>query len=73
MKVGDLVRHKMKEHNIYGGCVGLVVAFSPAQYPQSATVKIKWLGLPLAFQKVYDQIDLPTYNFVLVRKKNTNV
>lgn len=72
MQVGDLVRHTMKSHTIYGGHVGLIVAVGTL--PAGARCfKIKWLGLPKEFEEVYNLIALPEYSLVLVEKKDTNV
>ena len=67
MKPGDLVRHTMKSHSIYGGCVGLIVDTEKATKNAHARAQIKWFGLETEF---YNMMWIATYNLVLAGKGN---
>lgn len=67
MKVGDLVRHTMRSHSIYGGCVGLVVGTEKATTHGHARAQIRWFGLTNEF---YDMMWMATYNLVLAGRGN---
>ena len=67
MKVGDLVRHKNKGHNIYVDCVGLIVGIEKATMNGHPRAQIRWFGLKNEF---YDMMWLPIYNLVLTGKDN---
>jgi hypothetical protein len=67
MKPGDLVRHTMKSHSIYGGCVGLIINTEKATKNAPARAQIRWFGLK---NELYDMMWLPIYNLVLEGKGN---
>lgn len=70
MKPGDLVRHTMKSHSIYSGCVGLIIDTEKATKNAHARAQIRWFGLTSEF---HDMIWLPIYVLVLVGRDDTNV
>ena len=67
MKPGDLVRHTMKSHSIYGGCVGLIIDTEKATMNGHPRAQIRWFGLKNEF---YDMMWIATYNLVLEGKGN---
>ncbi len=67
MKVGDLVRHANKEHNVFVGCVGLIVDAEKATNNAHARAQIRWFGLTNEF---YDMMWIPIYNLALVGRSN---
>lgn len=70
MKPGDLVRHTMKNHSVYVGCVGLIVNTEKATKNAHARAQVRWFGLTNEF---YDMMWLPIYVLVLAGKDDTNV
>ena len=70
MKPGDLVRHTMKSHSIYGGCVGLIVDTEKATKNAHARAQIRWFGLTEEF---YNMSWIAIYNLVLAGRDDTNV
>ena len=70
MKPGDLVRHTMKNHSVYVGCVGLIVNTEKATKNALARAQVRWFGLTNEF---YDMMWLPIYVLVLAGKDDTNV
>ena len=70
MKPGDLVRHTMKNHSIYVGCVGLIIDTEKATTNGHARAQIRWFGLENEF---YNMMWLPIYVLVLAGKDDTNV
>ena len=67
MKPGDLVRHTMKSHSIYGGCVGLIIDTEKATIHGHSRTQIRWFGLTDEF---YNMSWIATYNLVLAGKDN---
>ena len=70
MKPGDLVRHTMKSHSIYSGCVGLVIKTEKEIINGHSRAKIRWFGITNEF---HNMIWLPIYVLVLVGRDDTNV
>ena len=69
MKPGDLVRHTMKSHSIYGGCVGLIINTEKAAIHGHSRAQIRWFGLENEF---YNMSWTATYNLVLAGRNNEN-
>jgi hypothetical protein len=67
MKPGDLVRHTMKSHSIYGGCVGLIIDTEKATMNGHSRAQIRWFGLTDEF---YNMSWIAIYNLVLAGKGN---
>lgn len=67
MKPGDLVRHTMKSHSIYGGCVGLIINTEKATMNGHSRAQIRWFGLTDEF---YNMSWIAIYNLVLAGKGN---
>ena len=67
MKPGDLVRHTMKSHSIYGGCVGLIINTEKATMNGHPRAQIRWFGLTDEF---YNMSWIAIYNLVLAGKNN---
>ena len=67
MKVGDLVRHTMRSHSIFGGCVGLIIDTEKATMNGHPRAQIRWFGLTEEF---YNMLWIATYNLVLAGKDN---
>ena len=67
MKPGDLVRHTMKSHSIYGGCVGLIINTEKATMNGHSRAQIRWFGLTDEF---YNMSWIAIYNLVLAGRNN---
>ena len=70
MKPGDLVRHTMKSHSIYGGCVGLIINTEKENINGHSRAQIRWFGLTFEF---YNMSWIAIYNLVLAGRDDTNV
>ena len=70
MKPGDLVRHTMKSHSIYGGCVGLIINTEKEIINGHSRAQIRWFGLTDQF---YNMSWIAIYNLVLAGRDDTNV
>ena len=69
MKPGDLVRHTMKSHSIYGGCVGLIINTEKATRHGHSRAQIKWFGLE---NELFNTSWIADYNLVLAGRNNEN-
>ena len=70
MKPGDLVRHTMKNHSIYSGCVGLIIKTEKEIINGHSRAQIRWFGLTEEF---YNMSWIAIYNLVLAGRDDTNV
>ena len=67
MKPGDLVRHTMRSHSIFGGCVGLIINTEKATMNGHSRAQIRWFGLTDEF---YNMSWIAIYNLVLAGRNN---